>query len=106
MFIKTLSNRFYQGLKSKVEGTHIQSFRNEFILFCFILLITIIINSLADTSKNNYKQSKIIKETTCSNLNNPDPESIIITKKSKRIIIKNQGILIYLKNPKVHLNGI
>jgi len=106
MFIKALGNRFYQWLSSKVESTNIQSSCNKLIYVGLIFLITIIINSLTNTTKNNNKQSQIIKKRTHSNLNNFFPEWILKTKKTKWIIIKNESILINKKNPKIHLNSL
>ncbi len=106
MFIKALGNWFYQWLRSKVESTSIQCLWNKLISFCLIFLITIIINSLTNTAKNNNKQSQIIKKRTHCNLNNLYPKRILETKKTKWIIIKNTRILINLKNPKIHLNSL
>ena len=106
MFIKAISNRFYQWLKSKVESKNILSSWNKLIYFGLIFLITIIINSLTNTTKNNNKQSQIIKKRTQYNLNNLYPKRILKTKKTKWIIIKNESILINLKNPKIHLNSL
>jgi len=106
MFIKALGNRFYQWLRSKVESTNIQSCWNKYIYIGLIFLITIIINSLTNTTKNNNKQSQIIKIRTQCNLNNFFPKRTLKTKKTKWIVIKNVSILINQKNPKIHLNSL
>ena len=83
MLKKTLSNRLYQSLKSKIKGTDIQSFINKLISTTTIINITIIINSLANTSKNNNKQCQIINEITLSNLHYRNPKFICVTENTQ-----------------------
>ena len=83
MLKKTLSNRLYQSLKSKIKGTDIQSFINKLISTTTIINITIIINSLTNTSKNNNKQCQIINETTLSNLHYRNPKFICVTENTQ-----------------------